>query len=370
MNAIGVILCLLGVDFSGQDPLRLEEVARFGTLDDFTSVSAVSVSTDGKVAVVDGVERHVFICTKDGRDCELVGHRGQGPGEFEMVGRIGWRGDTLWVTDPLLGRVTRFSKTGAVYSSQAYQGPHLAEGLRASSPDGYLVDGTQILMPSASASAMAGGVYPSLPVLAVRDGEVLAVVSNRPGGHQLWLIRFPDGGRMSTTQPFAIVSDWDVFPDGRGTAFARGIAPISNGRSNIEVVSIRDISDTVFAVRIPYSPVRPQQSRVDSAIAFVTRELGRFWGDRVGADRAARAGLYVPEFLPPFSKVVAGVDGSVWLRREDPSVWMAIDQDGRLIGDLHLSQNADLVQASLQSVIIASKDSLDRVQPVRYRVVR
>lgn len=61
-----------------------------------------------------------FLDPADGR-VRLVGRRGEGPGEFQHVTRIGLIGDTLWIADAVLGRTTLFSEEGKVISTQNVQ---------------------------------------------------------------------------------------------------------------------------------------------------------------------------------------------------------------------------------------------------------
>lgn len=54
----------------------------------------------------------VVVLDSLGRFQRRIGRRGDGPGELAQPGRLGWRGDTLWVQDSEGRRVEMFSTGG------------------------------------------------------------------------------------------------------------------------------------------------------------------------------------------------------------------------------------------------------------------
>ena len=52
---------------------------------------------------------------RSGESLYAMGRSGEGPGEFRLIGVIGWTADTLYVTDFLLARISYFSPDGDFY---------------------------------------------------------------------------------------------------------------------------------------------------------------------------------------------------------------------------------------------------------------
>lgn len=81
----------------------LEETLRIGSMDGedaLTEVLALDLGPDGHVYVAQQFATSVAVFTSTGRLQRSVGRAGEGPGEFRTsLLDLGWRGDTLWVTD-------------------------------------------------------------------------------------------------------------------------------------------------------------------------------------------------------------------------------------------------------------------------------
>ena len=74
----------------------------------------VTVDRSGTVYVLDPEAEGIHVFDAAGPYRGLIGRAGSGPGEFRNTGWSGWLGDTLWVTDPALRRVTFFRTDGTV----------------------------------------------------------------------------------------------------------------------------------------------------------------------------------------------------------------------------------------------------------------
>src|SRR5690606_13882612 len=71
-----------------------------------TSGGAIAVDEDGTIAISQTQDHVVRFFDADGEHLGEFGGDGSGPGEFDSPTRLGWIGDSLWVYDPGLRRVT------------------------------------------------------------------------------------------------------------------------------------------------------------------------------------------------------------------------------------------------------------------------
>src|SRR4051794_18935210 len=63
------------------------------------SIGLARLGPDGRVYVLDRVDRAIRVFDPTGRLVGTIGRRGAGPGEFQSINSFGWVGDTLWVMD-------------------------------------------------------------------------------------------------------------------------------------------------------------------------------------------------------------------------------------------------------------------------------
>lgn len=97
----------------------------------FGSVGDVAVGSDGQMYVLDWSAQHVKVIGPNGVLQDTLGRKGKGPGEFQRPREIVVaRGDSLYVLDGRLDRISVFTPTGAfAYSVQSGSGGNLPEGL-------------------------------------------------------------------------------------------------------------------------------------------------------------------------------------------------------------------------------------------------
>ncbi len=83
--------------------------------------------------------------------------------------------------------------------------------------------------------------------------------------------------------------------------------------------------------------------------------------------------LEMPRFVPPVTRVTAGMDGSIWLRREElPGVetvtWAVLAEDGTPLFSLTTPRDLWIYAATTSHIWGILPDSLDVPFVVRYRV--
>lgn len=100
----------------------------------FASILSYGISNSGTIYILDSIDRSISAFAETGEFVERFGRRGKGPGEFESPSRLYVIRDTVFVYDPGLGRIVRFTPDGkhidthllADYSTRAI--PFLAGG--------------------------------------------------------------------------------------------------------------------------------------------------------------------------------------------------------------------------------------------------
>lgn len=359
---------------------RLVQDLRVGAADGarpytFSVQAQVAAKDDGTLYVLDPGNHEVRVFDPRGRHVRTFGREGAGPGEFLGAAAAGWVGDTMWVTDAMQMRTTFFSPNGGVLRTT---GPatRASERYAPGLPEAVLADGSSLVfarpLPPRSAAARPG--VSRLPVLRVgRSGPPDTLAWHDLRHRQL---RVASGGRtLVLTQP------WDDSPllavsrTGRGVVLVSRPAAARAENARFHVMKLSPFGDTLFSRSYPYTPVR------------VPSGWAARWGDetaallsprRPGTDRRALAAdlarsAYVPAFKPPVTAVVAGDDGTVWLRREDQgstAVWNVLSGEGQPLAEVRTPADLQVQQVQRAHVWGVMADSLDVPYVYRFRIQR
>lgn len=357
---------------------RLVEEVRVGTADGaeayaFSPGPLVAARADGTVFVADGGALEVRVFDARGRHLRSFGRRGAGPGEFLAVGEMGWRADTLWVTDPMQLRTTLFTLDGRVVRTigavTRATGEYMPAGAWA-----LLANGAVLARPG-GAQRTEGGIplLHRLPLLridpATERTDTLAwrELRNR-------MLRVPDGRSLLT-----LVQPWDDTPlfavaaDGSSVVRVDRALP-EGGEPVFRVTRFSPEGRRLFSRVFRYPPVpieagwrREWGAKMARDIAEV-RPVGNV---RALADVLARE-VFVPAVMPPVTAVVAGTDGTVWLRREERGgatvEWLVLDASGRLSASVRTPAGLTVQQASRTHVWGTITDDLDVPYVLRFRV--
>lgn len=97
--------------FNARSGTLHEELRIDGYAEDLVPIGAVAVSDDGTIALAQTQDAMVRLFTPAGEFLGGFGGRGEGPGEFMNLTRLGWLAETLWVYDPAQLRFTFISPT-------------------------------------------------------------------------------------------------------------------------------------------------------------------------------------------------------------------------------------------------------------------
>ncbi len=362
---------------------------RIGSLDtpdqSLTEVGHVLIGPDEQLYISQPRDDDIRGYDARGSLTGMIGRSGEGPGEFANIDRIGLRGDTLYVADSGLGRVSFFALDGRFLSSTQWVTEPFRAGDAFFSPtaphvlvgDGIALarPGFDMLMPPIRNDRMIFRVR----VPFFRMDRPLQVVDTLVWQERSWtsaaVVR---GGETFWSRcPFVDFPLAELMTDGSGVVIVDRRAAPSTDAAEFHVTLIGPAGDTTFSRSFPYRPVAMPAVAVQRAA-----ERGRALhaqGSRTPPstseiERALRRADCIPMTLPPVSGLVTTQDGSIWLKREDAFgdsvLWNALDRAGRLRGKLRLPRAQNIAAATGDVLAAVELDTFDVPYVVRYRLRR
>ena len=343
-----------------------------------TTVTDLLIGPDGSIYVVQPDEQRIRQFAAVGEPRLSIGRRGRGPGEFQRPQYAVWRADTLVVTDRALGRLTAFTAQGAVhYTLSTLSGAAVRRLPRALLANGLMLAEQSV----GSDDDLVDGVVTTRPLLLIdHEGstvDTLAVLSF--GAHvQARVVITVDGEPTYSyfTHPFPDGDAYDVDPDGRAVVV---VSQVAGDESNprFSVVRLSPSGWNEWSRSFSYTPQRVSAMTRDTlgalATKFTQHPAFRERVPRGQIERSLRRDIHVPSFLAPASDVVAGRDGSVWIRREPVSqdaLWMVLDHRGTHIANARMPFGFRPYQADKDHVWGIELGEMDEPHVVRYRLRR
>ena len=338
-----------------------------------TRVGSVAVAGD-RIYVGQPQESRVRVFTTAGDFVEFIGRRGEGPGEFRGVGRIGMRGDAVWVASR--NRVTYFDSLHNYVSSVTVRSQSALGGgpldLRAG-----LADGSLLVTKGRSAQEVTSGEIRHERVFRL-DSEglfrdTMAVWDFVPSSVEI------RGGIGSGWRSFVILpiydrSEWATPADGTGFVLVHRRSASRAEPDTYRVVRLDVDADTVFARDYDYDPIPIPESFIEREVDNMSGEDGGgVVGDEDDYRRALAEAFGHLEFFPPVERIHAGAEGTTWLELrvgEDEFEWEVLDGAGEPLGRFQAPEEARLVAGDPEGAWFVEHDELDIPYLVRYDFVR
>jgi hypothetical protein len=367
---IAILLAVTATHASAQAPARwtLTPELRIGEDGDVTwsRITRVLPAPDGGVVVAELMPPAVHRFDARGQLRHRVGRQGAGPGEYQMVGGIGFVGDTLWVGDLQQRRILLFDAAGRSAGQLSdFQGVQVDRGTTVY--PGQLLSGDRAISSSATNSALvaSGEVTRQPHLLLDRRGRVRDTIAWIPMVNQQLALAV-GSSRMFTGQPFndgaflVMAADRAYVIDRRSPSAARG--------ATYGITAVRLSGDTLWNRRYPYEPVPLLRAAVDSAVQRMRPTVG---GQRV-PEATVREALYVPAFRTPFNGGFAASDGALWLRRGDAAAkpYWVHDANGALVATVAVPATVTLHAVTGDIAWGVELDADDVPTVVRYRIRR
>ena len=376
-----------GESSSAPPVAEARQTLRIGSVDDsasaLTFVREIVVGRDGRIYSLHPEEHAVRIHDSDGRLLRRIGREGEGPGEFQSAGRIGLRGDTLWVFDHGTYRFTFFDASGALIESRAVP-VDLGDAERnPPRPRGMLSDGSLWGSPPAWSDEVAvGRITRALNVRLDSAGMAADTLIEYSIANTSWRLHDPSnprGVRSFREQPFSAAEMVVVSEHRPEVVIVERPIATDAARGEFRVTKRTLAGDTVYSRAFRYVPTRLPAALPDSLAAeFAKRpsslppSMAATWPAAGRAEELARASLFVPEFFPPVTDVVVGRDGTVWLQRDgaggESRDWWVIDERGRAIASVRLPAGLRVLAAERERVWGTETDEMDVPYIVRYEL--
>lgn len=398
---------------AGLDDVPVLAVAsdmRLGSFDDptvgFTSVSDLDVGADGRIYVLERSQQEIRVFGPDGALERVMGGEGEGPGEFRGAFSFGVEGDTVWVIDLRLDRITLFDRAGELLSTariepvrvpapecSGYVGP---VGMR---PDGLFTSELNRIACSRDEPDSGVGEGDSIPyprVLFSPEGAVVDTLSWEPRPPPR-MIPPPDAPttpfetitvgseRYRVPTPPSVLPRWYPLHDGRVVVHAPRAESSEEGAVTVTRTGLG--GDTMYHRVLRYTPVPYTDADLDASAEEAARSGSGFVAfsggapvrpERSEADvrRAAvrlRAEMDFPEHRPPIETSWVGPDGSVWLLRRQadaaeaaPHRWVVLRPDGATRGQVELPPDSRPLWARGDTFWAVERDDFDVPWLVRY----
>lgn len=304
-------------------------------------ITAFAASSDGRMAWSEGFPGHAVHIRNRSGVTAVSGTDGDGPGDFRSVNRLGWHGDSLWVSDDRLGRVTWLRRDGLFLQGRdlAVQGSFVPVG-------GDTVVGALVAPEDSEPMRFV------VRALASRPGRLDTLIAVQ--GHDASMVEIEDGddGYRMAARPFVEQAFAAVSPDGR---WACGIEP-ADSSGTIHLSCRAPDGRASIDTLLTFEPVRPS----DADYAAVVDRLGVTMPEV--SRNAIEAAIPRPSRLPTASGFLVANGGQVWVRRssarELAEAWDRFRPDDGRIDRVTLPPGHDVLSVRGDTAFTRVADSL------------
>jgi hypothetical protein len=351
---------------------QLVESVRFGSDRPearITNVGPLAVTSDGTVYAVQVADGTVLVFDASGAYRKTTGRRGEGPGEFVRPRQAGTIGDTLWVSDMALQRVSFFYRGTFLRTERVSF--HARDPFFASTPDTFLRDGSVVTLPAVNQQLVTRGLVSRLPLLRHRrDGTVTDTLrwlslTNRSGSAPV-----EPRGFFAYRQPFADNPVLAAAVDGSGLAVVDRPAATDANTAHFAVTRFGPKGTLIYAKSVAYVPIPLSRQRADEALAALVKPTP---GGRPLRQDEVDKSFYRPRFFPPVTDAVVATDGAVWLRGEETGVptvlYRVLDASGTLTATLTIPRDLTIRHATTTQVYAFGIED-DEPYLARLRIVK
>lgn len=335
------------------------------------SVFKVGMGRNGEILALQPSVPAISVFDSTGRFLRDVGRAGGGPGEFGILGALGWTGDTLWVMDVGQRRLHLFDRTLTFARTIT---PIIADFPLAGArvlPGPLLADGSILAIP------VTPGPDDAHPlVLLAEDGSVQRVLPSIASSGGTITVTGSEGPIGEITNPWSDSPLWTTAADGRSIIIVHRPVADSEDEGRLRIIRMGLDGDTLVDRAFTYRPRPLGEADRDRTYRETAERIAR--NARVSSARQAesdlRASLRAPRYYPAVTDLVAGSDGTIWLRRERPVAgreeWQVFSDYGEMRGRVHLPEELRVHGADRQRVWGVTVNELDVPFVEVYRVSR
>lgn len=366
---------VLGASPLSQQVARWELVGnlRIGSVDepgyDLSGVTSLAVDGRGRVFVGQPHDGSVWVYDDEGAFLKKIGSSGEGPGEFQNVNGLGFLGDTLWVSDKKLARVSLFDPdTGYLRSFRIGLAP--GRGFAPTPPTAMLTDG-RIVADLRIVQAVGPDSVPT--VVANRNGQIQDTLFSQSVRKDWLIVEHGKWTTYSAYQPLEDIPLWAASTNGQHlVAVFRPASLPEDGESRFRVVSFGMADDTLFDRAYSFEPVEVSDQTIDSLVAWKASRAVESWpgehGDGRRLRQSIREALYVPPIHPPVTDLMVDRAGRIWLQRDRQEWWVLDANDGRLLARVVCDEEARLLDGGRGEVWGLTHAEFDLPNIVRFTI--
>ena len=319
----------------------------------FSLVRNATMLADGRIVVANYGSRELRFYDANGRFLKSVGRHGDGPGEFDWLGKaLRTDGDSLILWDPNNARLSVFDSGGRFVRSVPLRS---GQGVSFPEPFGRASDGSLIARISARSSTVGAIRSPAYFVRYGPDLLPIDTIAERAGGERF--IQPCGNGMCGYDPPFAR-STSAAF---RGDRLHVGTAD----RYEIDVIGLD--GRVLRSIRV----ARPPR---EISSAEVARQRETFIGGARNAERRREleevyAMMTVPGTMPAYRDLRVDRTGNLWVEEyrttdDEAPRWTVFDSTGRLLGSIATPRALRLDEINDDHLLGVFRDSLD-VEHVR-----
>jgi hypothetical protein len=331
-------------------------------------VSGALRLSDGRVVVADAGAGEVRWFGADGRHLLTAGRKGDGPGEFQGIGRVDLlAGDSVAVWDARAVRLTVFGPDGKLARTVT------PEGVRGMGTQmfGVLADGSFVVSQGIDLTRMVeqpeGEGRAEVEYLRIAaDGKPAGRVARAPG-RETYLLRL-DGNSATHNVVFGrehvALAAGDAFFAGDNGAFS-----ITRHRADGAAARVLRRAHQPVAVA-PDDVERYHEAQGEASYQGMPPEMEAFLRE---STRRAREKVPTRETFPAFRAMRMDADGNLWVEEyrrpgDQQPRWSVFDAEGRWLGTVETPAGLAVHQIGRDWMVGSMKDELD-VQHVRlYRI--
>ncbi|HEX9565069.1 MAG TPA: hypothetical protein VF981_13895 [Gemmatimonadaceae bacterium] len=345
-----------------------EELRLDATAEDFPSVSRVFVGPGGQIVVPISADQHLRIYDSTGKRIAVVGHRGEGPGEFTGIGLVGWLRDTLWASDSRQRRTVFMGPDYRVLRTESW--PQVGPGgidsrkFRFASPIVMLPGGATLVQ----AIAAPPGRRVVLGILSSGGylQESLSMTDAEMSPDMIWISGWGFGVPFSLQPQYAFAHD--------GSRFTQLSAPIPDRSDGTFTVTLfQTDGDTVFTRSYPFRGATIPRRVADSVVATLGPAPGHAVNTPVDLARQvqAEARRRMSSWYIPVETILLGLDRTIWIGlrvTDEGRGYLILNDRGDPIGSLMVPASTRVRQASATRIWVTATDEDGLSSVVRYRV--
>lgn len=329
----------------------------------FGRVTGGVTDPQGRLWVSDGMSGQVTRIEPGGA-YTVVGHRGQGPGEYVQPRVVGWRGIDVIVVDEELGRITLINSENDSVATHRIEPP-----LWRGSPRfiaGLGPNGEYVFVPYYSGYRRSGeGLDPKKPEWVPLSPVMLAVQNPLDTGVVLFAEPIADiyfDGESYRRDPTSHA--WDAGVVGDTVVLA--------GASQGDLL-ISDISGSSrLALNMSARPGVEVTVTVGERIESYLEGLPEDLANRLAPVEALTKRGF-PRVMPFFDRLVVAQDGAIWLRRKEDTFggvdvrWEVLSPSGYQLGTALVRAQEEVLAAGGGWVATLSSDALGAAVLRMYR---